>query len=199
MLQREDNILAVFNQATTDELRQGTQWYTDAHKQGVRLAKTYGISIDAACGIIAAVSPGLRWERNVEVAERIIQRRELDGLGVRWYANVRKARLIRNGQKPENILKGNKVRAFYDNIAQPGRSLCVCIDGHAYAIASGKRISLMDVPPIGRRAYNRLSASYAVVAKHLGLRPCQLQAVVWVVWRRLHNVVKGDGKLRIAA
>jgi hypothetical protein len=197
VLVREQNILTVFNQATADEIQQGKHWYADAHKQGIRLSKTYGISVYAACGIIAAVSPGLRWERNVEVAERIIQGRELDGLGVRWYANVRKAKLIRNGQKPENILRGNKVRSFYDNIVQPDRSLCVCIDGHAWAIAHGKRIRLDAVPPIGRRAYNRLSASYAVVAKHLGLRPCQLQAVVWVVWRRLY--VAPIAKLRIAA
>ena len=199
MLVREQNILTVFNQATADEIQQGKHWYADAHKQGIRLSKTYGISVYAACGIIAAVSPRLRWERNVEVAERIIQGRELDGLGVRWYANVRKAKLILAGNMPANILRGNKVRAFYDNLVQPERSLCVCIDGHVWAIAHGKRISLEDVPPIGRRAYNRLSVSYATVAKQLGLRPSQLQAVVWVVWRQLHNVVKSNGKLRIAA
>ena len=195
------NIMAVYEQATEQEHRAGKCWYQSAHNACRMLSTVHGISLQQACGITAALSPGLRWERNLEAAECVIAELPLDGIGIRWYANVRKAWRILNGETSEVVLGGNKVRAFYDNLVQPKRSLSVCIDGHAWAIANGKRVSLLQVPHIGRRAYNRLSGSYSTVAKRVGLRPCELQAVVWIVWRRLHGVANnGNGHtLRIAA
>jgi hypothetical protein len=192
------NIQAVFDQATEAEQREGKGWYQSAHNACKMLATVHGISLNQACGITAALSPGLRWERNLEAAECVIAELPLDGIGIRWYANVRKAWRILNGETPEVVLGGNKVRAFYDNILQPKRSLSVCIDGHAFAIAAGKRITLKNTPNIGRRAYNRLSGSYSTVAKRVGIRPCELQAIVWVVWRRLHAVADGgNGRVRL--
>lgn len=37
-----------------------------------------------------------------------------------------------------------------------------------------------------------LTSEYAELAKTTGISPCQLQAVTWVCWRRLHGVVKAQ-------
>jgi hypothetical protein len=186
MTQRQLNILACFHKATESELRAGLAWYADAADESERLARENKVTVKQAAGVIAAVSPGLRWERNVEVAERIIRKRTLKGLGVRWYDGVKKAKRILKGQSTETALKGNKVRAFHACIL--GSDLAVCVDGHAYAIWIGRRVTLDDVPTLNDKLYRRIAADYVTVAKTLNVRPCQLQAITWVAWRRLHEV-----------
>lgn len=190
MTVRQQNILRVYHLANADEIQAGLSWYLDANQQAARLAKENGLTIRQCAGVIAAVSPGLKWEKNVEAAERIIKGEPLDGLGVRWYDGVKKAKRIIRGHNPDMVLKGNKVRAFFACILNPKNETTVCIDGHAFAIHAGRRITLDETPTMNDRLYNRIAGDYVIVAKWLGLSPCQLQAVTWVCWRRLQGVVK---------
>lgn len=182
--QRQRNITAVLRQASADELYAGKDWYNAAHA----LAKRLHPNLRVAAAAIAATSPGLRWERNVECAERLINGKPLTGLGVRWYDGVRKAQRVIKGQSPETALRGNKVRAFFACILDPTNVLHCCIDGHAYAIWAGKRIPLDSTPALNNRLYRKVASDYAVVAKFAGMSPCQLQAITWLTWRRIHNV-----------
>jgi hypothetical protein len=187
-MQRELNILRVYHQAGSGEIDAGLRWYLIAHDEAVRLANAGGLTIEATSGIIAAVSPGLRWESNIAAAERIIHGEGLEGIGVRWYRNVIKAKRILHGENPADVLKGNKVRAFWNNILEPLVSESVCIDGHAYAIWAGKRIMLDKVPSISDNLYAQIQGDYRSAAKLAGIRPLQLQAISWCVWRRIHQV-----------
>lgn len=190
MTVKQLNILRTYHQATADELQRGMVWYRDANCEADRLADENDLSTTQTAGMIAAVSPGLRWERNVECAERIIKHETLNGLGVRWYDGVRKAKRILKGHNPVEVLKGNKVKAFYACILNPSNPIgSVCIDGHAYAIWVGRRITLDDVPTINDRLYNRIASDYCVVAKDLAISPCQVQSITWLTWRRLHGIV----------
>lgn len=185
---RQNNLLRCYHLATMEERDSGMTWYRDANCEADRLAVENGIDVQQSAGIIAAVSPGLRWERNVACAERIIKGEVLDGLGVRWYDGVWKAEKILRGKAPMHVLRGNKVRAFYACILDPSNRLHVCVDGHAYAIWVGRRVTLDDVPTLNDRLYTRIAADYANVAYQVGITPCQLQAITWVTWRRLHSV-----------
>lgn len=178
------NILRVWEQATKSEMADGLSWYANAHDD----AKTIASTVEIGAGCIAALSPGLRWDNNVEAARRIIDRESLDGLGVRWYDGVRKAEKIRDGRRPDSVLKGNKVRAFYQCIRRPDTRLHVCIDGHAYAIWAGRRIALADTPTLTDKLYYTLSEDYTLAGNAVGVLPHQIQAVTWTVWRRLHDV-----------
>jgi hypothetical protein len=188
MTVKQLNILRVYHQATADELVCGLNWYRDANCEADRLSQEKGILIEQSAGIIAAMSPGLRWDRNVEAAERIIQSRSLDGLGIRWYDGVRKAKRILRGHSPCEVLKGNKVKAFYHCICHPQNETSVCCDGHAYSIWAGRRITLDDVPPMNNRLYHRIASDYVIVSRDLSVSPCQLQAITWCTHRRLHEV-----------
>lgn len=181
------NILRVYDQADANELREGLEWYANAHEA----AKMLHRDIRVGSAIVAALSPGLRWERNLEAARRVIAGESLDGIGVRWFANVRKAEEIAMGGDPERILGGLKVRCFWRLIESPKCPLFVCIDGHAFAIAMGQRITTQDTPKITPRMYAMISARYTAAADTAGVLPLQMQAVTWVVWRRLHNVADG--------
>lgn len=188
MTVKQLNILRVYHQANVDEIRDGLNWYRDANCGADRLAEENGLTIRQTSAMIAATSPGLRWERNVECAERIIRGESLEGLGVRWFDGVRKAQRILRGHNPDVVLKGNKVRAFNSCIADPSLTMAVCVDGHAFSIWQGRRITLDEVPPMTDRLYHRVADDYCRVSFDLAIRPCQLQAITWVAWRRLNGV-----------
>lgn len=178
------NILKIYRQATADELRAGAEWYLNAHNA----ARTLHADVSLACGVIAALSPGLKWEVNVEAARRVIAGESLKGLGVRWTRNADKARAIAAGKPALDVLKGRKVRAFYACMLNPTNADCVCVDGHAYAIWANQRVPTDATPNIGAPLYRQISAHYVRAAKRLGLQAHQIQAITWVVWRRLVGV-----------
>ena len=180
------NIVKVYHQAGPGEIEAGLRWYRQALEDCDRLAK--GLPLSTVVGIVAALSPGLRWERNIAAAERIIGRQGLEGLGVRWYDGARKAERIREGETPLDVLRGNKVRAFYHCILNPRSSEHVCIDGHAYAIWQGERTNLDETPSLSDNLYLAIERDYRAAADSLCVSAPQLQAITWVCWRRLHSV-----------
>ena len=63
------------------------------------------------------------------------------------------------------------------------------IDGHAYNIAKGKRVTLTDNETgMGKAEYQKMQAAYYRAAKRIGLKVYELQAITWVVWKRIHNI-----------
>jgi hypothetical protein len=181
------NILRVYHLSTGEEMNAGLSWYVNANQEATRLT-SLGVTLEQSCAIISAVSPGLKWERTVEAAERIIRGESLAGIGLRWFDGVKKAKRIRAGSNPGSVLRGNKVNAFYACILNPANTVSVCVDGHAYAIWAGNRITLDDVPPMNDRLYSRIASDYSIVAKDIGITPCQLQAITWTTHRRIHGV-----------
>ncbi len=187
IMSNQRHILATYALATADERAAGMGWYHEAHQA----ADALHLSPDIGPAVVAALSPGLRWERNIEAAQRVIAREDLNGLGVRWYDGVRKAERIIAGADPRHVLKGNKVRAFYQCIRNPLNRVHVCVDGHAFGIWRGKRITLDAVPELTDTVYRRISGDYVQAAQSIGILPMQLQAITWCAWRRLVGVANG--------
>jgi hypothetical protein len=192
MTRGQRNIFKVYNKANAEQIRQGLSWYNDGHAEAIRLAELLpDKSIARAAGIISAVSPGLRWEQNIEAAERIIRGETLEGIGQRYKAHRDKAIRIRDGSDVEKEFTGRdrpKTRAFWKLLCNPADPLTMCVDGHGYAIWFGERITLDKTPHVRGRLYQRIAGDYIVVAKMLGILPCQLQAITWVTWRHIWEV-----------
>jgi hypothetical protein len=92
----------------------------------------------------------------------------------------------------EAILNGQKITAFFRSIC--GRLDDVTVDGHAYAIWAGQRITTTKTPSISpklwetiQRAYRLVAARSEAVCGHK-LAPSELQAVTWVTYRRIHSI-----------
>ncbi|MGA1476619.1 MAG: DUF7178 family protein, partial [Prochlorothrix sp.] len=83
-------------------------------------------------------------------------------------------------------LSGPKLQEFYSCIA--GINDEVCIDGHAYSIWAGDRITLADVPSIGKKLRKEIKADYREAALQAGISPSEMQAITWCAWRRIHGV-----------
>lgn len=98
-------------------------------------------------------------------------------------ANKTKAfSIVHEGVKPELILGGNKVKAFYANILNPRYSKAVTVDTHAARAAFGKHtLTPQEVRYAFSAKGNRaIQQAYRVVAKRHKVLPMKLQAVVWL-------------------
>lgn len=170
-------ILALYD-ATSDDTRiAGELWYQVAREECETLAAEFNLSIVQACGIVAALSPNLRWDRNIRAARAIMTGHNSEA----YPANEYKARRIMSGESPLDVLGGLKVRAFYSNILNGGMDTVVTIDGHAFNAAYGlaQPVKHANVTP---RQNVTLQRAYRVAARMRGITGPAMQATVWVEW-----------------
>lgn len=184
-----DNIRAVYLLASAAEIEEGHSWYAVAHTFASGLAAEHAdISLSQAAAIVAACSPQLDWDRNLAAALAVVERRSFGMLG----ANRAKADRILAGEQVLDVLAGNKVLAFFACIEAAHRDHdAVCVDRHAWDVANGASSS--DMKPLNRKGgYTAVADAYRSVAYELGLKPADLQAITWVVWRNLKGGPKNS-------
>jgi hypothetical protein len=180
------NITKVFREATPDQIQSGMDWYADAHRIAGILAERYGVTLEVAAGVIAALSPLNSWGSNVSLAARFL---EAGGLEAGYLkANLAKARAILAGADIVPTLSGLKVTNFYRSIVSKGAD-GLCVDRHAAALALNDRSISNDMPKLTPKRYDEFVAAYAraakIVSRELGteVTPAVVQSVTWVVWR----------------
>ena len=66
-------ITAVYNLATVTDRNQGLNWYARALDFADNLGEVYDINYTTIVGVIAALSPRNRWERNMQDAETMVK------------------------------------------------------------------------------------------------------------------------------
>ena len=188
--------------ASQADIISGLHWYQRAYDLSVRFIHTYeGLTMGQAVGVIAALSPNNKWERNCIDAEAMIKTWAIGG----DYNMIKVCTFNPNKQKAiailsldmesvdteaiPKILNGQKVVAFYRSIM--GDKNAVCVDGHAYAIFIGERVPTTKTPSITPKLFETIQRAYQLVAKRsadlcgIELSPTQVQAVTWVTYRRL--------------
>jgi hypothetical protein len=193
--------------ASAAELQEGKRWYADANLICCRIAADTNTPIPTVAAVMAALSPQNPWERNCSDAEALIRLYKADGKDAAesykvgtFGINKRKAiaclqEVSRDGHL--KILNGLKVQAFYLSIL--GDTDAVCVDGHAYSIWLGERVSTTDTPKITPKLYETIADDYRKCAAKIReitgeyLYPAQIQAITWVVHR---NLYKGQRKRR---
>jgi hypothetical protein len=193
-----NNIKAIYSLSTIQEKIDGANWYESAHKIALNLADNYGLTLQTAAGVIAALSPRNKWTRNVIDAENLIEtfvRDPESAVKIKvctFNKNKEKAlKILRNNQdfftdNTREILSGPKLNEFFNCIL--GVEDDVCIDGHAYCIFNGSRTSLKDVPSIGVKLRKEIKSDFRKAAAKFNISAAQMQAITWVTWRRIHGV-----------
>ena len=179
------NLLDTLAGASPDAEAEGSAWYLAAHSIAADIADRHGLSLAQAAGVIAALSPQCGWAENVRLADQAAA----DGTASGHTADAcRKADAILAGADPFEVLGGRKVRSFYSNIVRPTTAGAVTVDRHAVDMLVGRRGAVEDrvLERIG--AYARCAAVIRGVARDLGMRPHEVQAVAWVAWRQVHDV-----------
>ena len=200
--QNAREIVAKFTLATSQEVQLGCDWYPSALKIAIRIATKYGTRVEVAAGVIAALSPNNRWERNIVDAEAIIKcwaaggtRTDILNVKVCTYGKMKAKAvdILTRDIEIVEILNGKKLIEFYNCITNP-RLNDVCIDGHAYSVWFGQRLTMKEVPAIGKKLRSQIKTDYrdatAFINDELGefYAASDIQAITWVTHKRIHNV-----------
>lgn len=206
------NIVGCYFSASTEEKVAGLNWYPNAKAIASRIGDIVNIRDEIVEGVIAALSPNVRWERNCKDAETLLtamvssQSDSTDWRETRLSAyplNREKACKILSvtyfGMGPDlidnirNILNGNKTKAFFQCINDPANPTAVCVDGHARNIFYGSRVALKS-KSMGDNEYNHIANAYREAADIISkaeerkVLPMEVQAVTWTHWRVRHGI-----------
>lgn len=198
-----DSIIATYFQSNTLDRQTGAQWYHNAYMVCVTLGEKYGFCPNTVAGVIAALSPNNKWDRNVEDAETMLRAYcydlPWDSVKVCSYsANKDKAisiieLMLDSDDLITKVLRGNKTIAFYHCIAKDGNSDTPCIDGHAYNVWNGSVTNLKEVPAMSDKTFSMIQDAYRDAAKLISSvtekyhSAAQIQAITWVAYRRIHK------------
>ena len=195
-----ENIISIYRMATPEERRDGIVWYVNAYADCKRIAVDLNVPIHIVVGIVSALSPNNKWDRNVMNARDLIRGflngEHAEDIKVSTYHAMKKKAWSILEAMPDNegvitILNGQKITAFYRNIM--GHDTCT-VDGHAKNIYYGVRHGLTDDKSnVGKKEYQEISQAYVEAGKKVrvngrSLKAFEIQAITWVVWRRIHNI-----------
>jgi hypothetical protein len=194
------NIKKVFNQATADDIAEGKRWYKEAMGSSQRIADAHELPLAVVVGVVAALSPTNRWDRNIIDADLLCgafaRGGYMEDVNVCTYKTMKAKAwsILGAGTSGEGadrdaiatLLNGPKITDFYWCIL--GDATRCVIDGHAWCIANGDRRTMQEVPNIGKGLRLELQAAYVKAGKANNLTAYEMQATTWVVWRRQHGI-----------
>lgn len=157
--------------AAKADMEKAKNWYPEAHAWCQDMSKKYNLPLDRVIGVVAAVSPRVRWEKNMVDAEMILDAvtndeyfrdAEPDEIAMdlgctalnKFVAEA--VRIARGDMKIEDM-GGAKRRSFFNNITAPGQTSDVTIDGwmqHALVRVDGSKFVLDDTSKLMKRGTN---------------------------------------------
>jgi hypothetical protein len=181
---------SLYNQAGFEELAVGRAWYSQAYSCALGLAQKYKLTIAQTAGVISVLSPYLDWDQNLAAAEIVCQQGpKVDPSTVivpGFNRNKLKAfAIVRTSDLGQ--VKGPKVTAFFQCIL--GRRDLVVVDRWAYRIWCGEPTNTSLQPPnLTKALLTRIYSDYHLAAAQVGEQPTDLQAITWVVARRLNKL-----------
>ena len=147
-------------------------------------------------GVVSALSPNNKWERNIINAEDLctafINGQDMDSIKVSTYHKMKEKAWSILQSMPSydetiDILNGKKIVSFFRNIS--GDETDITIDGHARNIYYNDKQGLTTPNTnIKKNEYKDIQKAYARASKKLGIKAYELQAITWVAWRRIHGI-----------
>lgn len=175
-------ILKHYKAATEVEQVVGSNWYFEAHEFCRDTAKLFDVPMIKVVGILAALSPNNKWERNkidlklfldtpsVHTKVCTFTNQRYKAVDIYWANDL-------NNQRVVDVLKGIKTSNFFSNILEPWTSKAVTVDMWAFRSCG--------VEPKAKYIKD-VTQAYLEVSEQLNLKPHQLQAIVWGVVRGSH-------------
>jgi hypothetical protein len=176
-----------YNESTPDERELGRSWYNEARSYVKILSLRFELPEIICAGVVSALSPNNKWERNKIDAYAVINAVKnnipVDQVKVCTYnANKDKAFAIARGDT--RILKRSpKTYAFARNISGEDAHQVTIDKWHLRAIQTKSKSPRDCKTTITPLQYKNLEKDCQKVAKKYGLEPSVLQATVWVTIR----------------
>lgn len=202
------NMQSVYTQAMRSEIFDGLTWYPTAYLEIVNMAARRNVHVNVAAAVVAATSPQMKWDRNVMVAEAMIVMWQA-GLPIKGHTTdvtTKVAAILDSGSIDPAVLvaivmgkKGFKTGNFYLNLLQVRNLENVqhvhssvlrgtTTDRFHVGIAYGRYFG-DNVPSMTAAQYNDISTATEIFAGKHGYSSEEAQAILWVIFRRLHGIV----------
>ena len=173
----------VYSQASEYEKNNGLLWYKEANLYLQEIANHFNLQLHVVTGICAALSPANSWNANLKDTYNLIRFKGKIDNSTTYKENIRKASKILKKKKVFPFLCGRKVLPFYDNILNYTNSQAITIDSHIIRCAvNDSNLEIHYVPPI---FFDAIEQSIKDIASENNLLPLQVQAILWVTWKRL--------------
>ena len=176
------NLRKYLKRATKQQWKDGSVWYRNANRFCRTLAVTHNRTLEEVAGALAALSPRCSWPENLRATLALVKHGHV-GTSLTFPANQLKAwSILYEGLKAEDVLGGEKVKAFYDNIVRVDQSPFATIDTHAArAVFDKPRLTRKQESWVFRKPGNAVCQSaYQQVAKEFRLSVCEAQAIIWL-------------------
>jgi hypothetical protein len=191
-----NSIVRFYKQATTIEIKDGKNWYTEANQYCRELAQRFNITIQQAAGIIAVFSPQAGWVENKRYTVTYLLNPALQLRSLPQQIKANKIITLKSETDIYNVLstqdKAFKTKAFFVNMLNPDIVTGVTIDRHAIAICLQHPANVyalgVEYSQLTKQQYNFFEQCYMNAAKILGVLPHELQAITWVTYRRLRDL-----------
>lgn len=182
------------------DLAEGLSAYSRYQQTMKSLAAFYGCTLAETTAGFCALSPNNDYVGNLRSLVTLMKGKRdgvpVDRLTVSTYNACRdRAWRFLHGEDFLLVTKGPKTRSFYKNILDPSDPHPVTIDGHMLSLYQGERMTMVEAARL-RFKYDDVAGDFRRFAFKVALVPCQVQAVLWFTWKRVHNVVY-DGQLKL--
>ena len=177
-----NKLFGLYNKATFKQRHLGNLWYNQANLDAQNIQcklSNDGILVELpkVIGVISALSPNNKWERNLLDAELLIRKPLLMTKVCTYTANRVKALQIlgSDNDKILSILGGRKTKSFYNNILNPFSDDSVTVDLWMYRGAELKQ---------SPKNYELISdITKGIASLQSNVLPHQVQATIWSVLR----------------
>ena len=180
------NILSVWEQADSVDMKEGLIAYERYRETLGRLATHYSKPLPSVVGAFVALSPNNAYMTNLRATKSLLEGRRGAGYG----QCQERAKRCLGGEDFLAFTRGLKTRNFYQNIMNPGDRDPVTVDGHAYSVWDGRYHRMRDAHVVGdEKVYMRVAEDFRSAANKANVLPQQMQAVTWFAWKRLNRVV----------
>ena len=182
------NLRTWYERKTEAELIEGLNWYNDAQKTAAILADVFKVERSVSAGVISALSPNNKWERNKLDAATVLSAIEsgtpMDSVKVCTY-NENKAKAFAIAKGEVKISQSSpKTFSFAKNVGDLDERYVTIDKWHLRACQTTSNKPVKACESCSAKQYKQIETETVKVAAEYGIPAYKFQAVVWVVIRK---------------
>lgn len=185
-----ENLCKLYQQASVMERDIGVAYYQTQQDRLAVVARKFAVDLNVVIGVFCALSPNNSEQCTFRGTIKLLDTPDPHTTTSAYPRNNQKALRIIGGEPALDVLRGRKVRSFFTNHLTPQDCAHVTVDGHMFNAWRGERVRLNSTKlRVTDALYDLVEQDVVWLAGRLGVVPCQMQSVLWLVWKRVENVL----------
>lgn len=189
-----ERLEAMFQRADPIDLEEGLLAYQRYHLVMQKIADRFDLPLSRVVAAFVSLSPNSSYQHNlrstISVIDGFKRGKTAAQIVVSTYGHckIRALDYVAGHKDFLKETKGPKIISFYHNVFDPNDGHFVTVDGHMSCIWQGRNMTMREAL-IPAREYREIRDATRALAFRNYMRPCQMQAILWFVRKRLSNVI----------